>query len=158
MDFKRLGLVDVGAVVAAGVFVVGAFLPMWVTEYPVMTITADLLDVGGGIVAVFAALAAVVLVARGWRAAALVALAAAGSIALWRVIDLGSVEGSTLAYGAYVMAAGLVAGIALLAFGLIRSRAGIRDADEWTTLEASDGFGETVTDLDAARDPSLVVE
>jgi len=158
MDLRRLGPLDLGAVAASGAFLVGAFLPMRVTEYPVMTITADLLDVGGGIVAVLAALAAVVLVARGWRVAALVALTTAGSIALWRVIDLGAVEGSTLGYGAYVMAAGLVAGIALLTVGLVRSRAEDRYVDEWTPPRAADDFGAPVDDLDVARDPSLVTE
>jgi hypothetical protein len=135
MNDRKLHPLEIGAAVAAGIFVVGAFLPMRVTEYPIMTITADLLDSGGGIVAVLAALAAVVLVVRRLRIAAIVALAAAGSIALWRVIDLGAIEGSTLGYGAYVMAAGFVGGLALLAVRLIRVRLAAQPSEAWEPQE-----------------------
>lgn len=155
----RLGLLDIGAVAAIGVFVVGAFLPLCITEYPVMTITADLLDSTMGLVAVLIALAAVVFTVRHFRIVALVALVAAGSIAVWRTIDLTSLEGSTLQSGAYVMAAGLVGGVALLVIDVVRHRLSLRDVEEWDLLTAREDTPVPVSLSEiASEDPALVVE
>lgn len=159
MNEKRLGLLDVLAVVAAGVLVVGTFLPLSITEYPVMTITADLLDFSGGIVAILAALAAIVLAFRRMRIAAIVAFAAAGSIILWWVIDLGAVEGSRYGYGVYVMAVGFIGGVAFLTTCLVRGRLGSRLPEDWTPTEAAgDALVSTGSSTVDADDPLLVLE
>jgi len=137
MNGQKLGPIDIGAIVASGLLVVGCLLPFWTFDFGDdygFGISADFnfLDTSGGFLAVLAGGAAIVLTVKTQRVGAIACLAGAGLLMLLRVIEYIGTEYMSMGVGVYAMLAGIVGGIVCHAIGLASPDRAAGSPQAWT--------------------------
>jgi hypothetical protein len=132
---KSLGPLDIGSIVAAGVFTLGAFLPMWVVDIGNQQVGLDLWFFGpiGALFRVvmllFGSIAVLFIVIR-LRAWAIIMFAIAGLPSFWMLAVLLNDEDFSSGVGEYLTSVGAVGGIVFLAISSVRPRADNQHPEE----------------------------
>ncbi len=133
MNDQPLGSLDVGAIAASGLLIVGSFFPFWVLDFDFgFSTTANFLDLDGGFLAVLAGGAAIAFTTKRKSVGAIACLAGAGLLVLWNLQDVVTTEYVSLGLGVYVMLAGIVGGIVCHAIALAAPDRGVPAPQAWT--------------------------